>query len=285
MNNAQPVMIIGAARSGTKLLRDVLAAHADVRAIPFDINYVWRHGCVATQDDVLDPATLTDARRDHIRAQVARLSKAQPGQILLEKTVSNTLRVPFVDSVFPDARYVHLLRDGRDVTESAMRQWMAPPNWRALWTKLRSVSLADLGYVFWFAANFLRGRKEGRGGGKIWGPRFPGSAELFSTASLAEVCAVQWVECVTRARADLAALPASSDRVFTIRYEDLVSDPAAIEELAQWLGLGDAASVMAEYHAKVRRPERALWTDLPPEDQATLRRVVDPTLSDLGYLP
>src|SRR4051812_20775701 len=40
----QPVIVIGAARSGTKLLRDSLATHADVARVPYDVNYVWRFG-------------------------------------------------------------------------------------------------------------------------------------------------------------------------------------------------------------------------------------------------
>ena len=41
----QPVVIIGAARSGTNMLRDVLVKLPGVGTWPCDeINYIWRHG-------------------------------------------------------------------------------------------------------------------------------------------------------------------------------------------------------------------------------------------------
>ena len=38
---------------------------------------------------------------------------------MVEKTCANTLRLPFVDKVLPEARYLHIVRDGVDVVASA----------------------------------------------------------------------------------------------------------------------------------------------------------------------
>ncbi len=38
------IVLIGAARSGTKILRDTLAAATGSGAVPFDIGFVWRIG-------------------------------------------------------------------------------------------------------------------------------------------------------------------------------------------------------------------------------------------------
>lgn len=285
LQTTQPIILIGAARSGTKFLRDVLAAQPGICAVPYDVNYVWRFGIARDMDDALDPAALTDAKRAFIRRQLGRLSGAGPGQAMLEKTVSNTLRVPFVDAVYPDARYIHLVRDGRDVTESAIRQWTAPPDWPALVRKLRGLPLANIGYLGWFTANFVRGRRSGRGGGRVWGPRFPGSDTMVATLSLPEICATQWVQSVTRARADLAALPGSAERVHTIRYEDLVADPAALAALVAWLGIEDGTAVQGRYAASLRRSDAKPWQMAPVETQSAIARIADPTLAEFGYLP
>ena len=282
-NVTGPIIIIGAARSGTKFLRDVLAASPDAAAVPYDVNYVWRYKAGDADDDVLDPATLTPARADFIRKTLPTLARARPGQVLIEKTVSNSLRVPFVAAVFPDARFVHLIRDGRDVTESAMRQWQAPPNWKALWQKLRGIPLANLGYVFWFAGNFVSGLFSGRKGGNVWGPRFPGIMDLAGKADLAEICARQWVASVERASADLAALPEAGTRVFEIRYEDLIADEAALRDLAEKLDLADPDAVVASFKKRLRPGEPAQWRALPGPDLAILQTTLTPTLTANGY--
>jgi hypothetical protein len=77
----------------------------------------------------------------------------------------NTLRVPFLRAVFPEAKFVHLVRDGRDVARALMvdlggDDWAAlkPPGWRELrdgaagylrcalaWRETVETTLADLG--------------------------------------------------------------------------------------------------------------------------------------------
>ena len=270
-----PVILIGAARSGTKVLRDLLAASGGVRAVPYDINYVWRYG--ASGDDALDPAALNERQKRFIRRMVPRLAKARAGDLVIEKTVSNTLRVPYVNAVFPEARFVHLVRDGRAVAESAMRQWQAPPDWKALAGKLRGMPLANLGYAAWFGGNFLSGLASGRGGGKVWGPRFPG---LDDSEGLAATCAAQWAASVETARRDLAALP--PERVFEIRYEDMVADPSRIGALARAMGLPDPEAVERAAHARLRAGHDAFGA-LPSSDRAAIERRLASTLRTMGY--
>ncbi|NGP53789.1 sulfotransferase [Thioalkalivibrio sp. XN8] len=283
MIEPRPVILIGAARSGTKFLRDVLAAGAGGAAVPYDVNYVWRYGAEGTEHDVLDPASLTDKRKNFIRRTLRSLAKAGPGDVLIEKTVASTLRVAFVDAVFPDARYVHLVRDGRDVAESAMRQWRKPPDWRSLFIKVRQIPLANASYIAWFGGNFIRGIISGRKGGHVWGPRFPGIDQLAEDAPLAEVCAQQWLESVTRARRDLARLPGADSRVFTIRYEDLIAGPSALEELVGALGLPDSSGILACYRRNISPSPAKPWLDLPQDEISTLHRVMGPVLSELEY--
>jgi hypothetical protein len=121
------IIIIGAARSGTKILRDVLAEASGMGCVPYDIGFVWRYGNQQVPHDVLDPATVTPRIQRFVRRYVDRYARSG-GDVVIEKTVGNTLRVPFVHAVMPDAAFVHLVRDGMDVVESARRQWSAPPD-------------------------------------------------------------------------------------------------------------------------------------------------------------
>lgn len=234
------VVIIGAARSGTKMLRSALATAADVGAVPYDIGYVWRLHNEKAPDDVLAPADLDLGARRFIRSFVDRYAAGAPSTVI-EKTVGNTLRVPFVAAVFPDARFVHLIRDGVDVAESSRRQWTAPPDRRYLAGKLRHVPRRVLArHGLSYAASLAaRGRTKERRV-RSWGPRYPGIDADLARESLLTVCARQWRESVLTASRDFETLDVP---VLTVRYEALVHDPAVVvAELADFLGLscGDA---------------------------------------------
>lgn len=279
-----PIILIGAARSGTKFLRDILASGTGTAAVPYDVNYVWRYGAEKAQDDVLDPKHLTNIRRQFIRKTLRSLAKAGGDDILIEKTVANTLRVPFVDAVFPNARYVHLIRDGREVTESAMRQWQAPPNWSALLQKVRGLPIQNLGYVGWFGLNFLKGLLSGRKGGQVWGPRFPNIDAVAEQGPLSRVCCEQWLESYKRASVDLPNISDARARVFTIRYEDLIRDDAALSTLIEQLELPDKAKILATYREKLRPNEPQIWQKLPPKDLEILNSILSEPLNELGYI-
>ena len=66
----QDLIIIGAPRSGTNMLRDVLVRFPGVATWPCDeINYIWRHGNLRYPSDEF-PAERADARvQRYIRAQ------------------------------------------------------------------------------------------------------------------------------------------------------------------------------------------------------------------------
>jgi len=281
----QPIIIIGAARSGTKYLRDILALAPNARKVPYDINYIWRFGMEKHPDDALPAQLITADKIAFIRANIHRLAKTgQKEDIrLLEKTVGNTLRVPVVEAVFPNALYIHLIRDGRAVTESAMRMWQEPPNWRKLFEKLRGIPLRNISYAFWFFGNFITGIFAGRGGGKIWGPRYPGLTEdVASERDLTEICARQWTISVDTALKDLAEIP--QDRQISIRYDELVSGTDKLTEICDFCGLTNQAEIVSAHQKRVMGGTDDKWrTALSADQQEKIYAIARPTLNQLGY--
>jgi hypothetical protein len=282
---SQIVVIVGAARSGTKYLRDILATATNAACVPYDINYIWRYGSESHPDDALPESLATDGKARFIRAQVHRLAGVDPlaRTVIFEKTVGSTLRVPFVNTVFPEAKFVHLVRDGHAVTESAMRQWQEPMNWRRLLEKARWLPLQNLGYAGWFAANFAKGLLSGRGGGRVWGPRYPGLDEDVARGrDLAEICAEQWRASVAAARDGLRAIPA--ERQITIRYDALVGGTDALSEVAEFCGLEGVDDVLRAHRARVIARADDKWRSaLSPEQKARIEPIVAPLLCELGY--
>ncbi len=125
-----PIIILGAARSGTKILRDTIAAHPSISSIPYDINFVWKYGLYHIRHDELTPNDLTERGKKFIHSFFSRFDSKNLDTRIIEKTVSNTVRVEFVQKIFPNCQFIHLIRDGRDVAVSSMIQWQAPLNRR-----------------------------------------------------------------------------------------------------------------------------------------------------------
>ena len=71
----QPVIIIGAARSGTNMLRDALAQFDGAATWPCDeINAIWRYRNFAFPTDELPTNAASDEVRRFIRAAFRRLA-------------------------------------------------------------------------------------------------------------------------------------------------------------------------------------------------------------------
>ena len=74
MSERSPVFIIGAARSGTKFLRDVLAASPEVACVPYDVNYIWRYKNENYPHDALAVESITKKIKFSIRHNIYSVS-------------------------------------------------------------------------------------------------------------------------------------------------------------------------------------------------------------------
>jgi hypothetical protein len=276
------VILIGAARSGTKFLRSLLGADSQVGEVPFDVNYIWRHGNEACQHDAIPAALATPRVKSYIRRALTKQARIRGGRsILLEKTVSNTLRVPFVLEVFPDARFIHLIRDGRDVVESALRMWHKRPDWGYLVQKARSFPVSNYRYAAWYLWNLVSGGARGKRGMRIWGPRYPGIDTDLAARPLIEICARQWALSVEYARRDLAYLPA--EQVMTVHYESLVANESVVAEVARFAGVSSPKSVVEYYQKTVRKDLSGGWERLTSMDRIDVEGILSEQLSKSGY--
>lgn len=276
----QTVFVVGAARSGTKLVRDLISEHPEIARIPYDINYIWRLGNEKTPHDELTIEKLTPTIREKIERNFERMGAGAP--LLVEKTVSNCLRVPYINAVFPKARYIHLVRDGRDVVESAYRQWQAPTDWHYAFQKARTFPIWQAsGYAMNYAkkavSKLLFGNNHIVG---TWGPRYVGIDEDVKNLQLLEVCAVQWVRSVEKAVRDLNSLP--SERVLLIRYEEFVASPIQyLKAIAQFLGV-DSLPYEGKDHLvqKVSKDNVGKgFRNLSADEQALVLRHIESTLA------
>ena len=151
---------------------------------------------------------------------------------MVEKTCANSLRVPFVDAVVPEAKFIFIYRDGIDVTVSAKARWTAELDISYVLKKIRYVPILDLPYysirylwarIYRFTSNEQRL--------PFWGPALDDMQTILKKHSLNEICALQWKHCVDNAEKAFSSMPAS--KVLRVRYEDLVCHP--VQELQRIL--------------------------------------------------
>ncbi|MCP4772058.1 MAG: sulfotransferase [Planctomycetes bacterium] len=233
-----PVVILGAARSGTNMLRDVLCSLPGAETWPCDeINPVWRHGNLDVSHDAFPPELASASIKRFVRKRFRKQAKRSKATWMVEKTCANTLRVGFIHAILPEARFVHISRDGYDVVPSAMKRWKAPLDLSYTIAKARFVPWTDFPYYLWrFTSNRVaRLGKRAERTVSTWGPRFPGMDKTSNDISLEELCARQWQSCEIAANEQLAHLPA--DQVLSIRYEDFVVNPLPnMQRIRKFLG-------------------------------------------------
>ena len=287
--SAQPVVIVGAGRSGTNMLRDVLTRLQGVDTWPCDeINYIWRHGNRDYDTDEFSVEHATPGISKFIRTQFSSiirkqglLDHADGERYIIEKTCANSLRVPFVDAVLPEAKYVFLVRDGRDVIASARKRWQAPLNIPYLLSKSKYVPKSDL---YYYASRYLVNRLSKTASTNkalsVWGPKFEGMEEMSAQESLDYVCARQWVRCVESSQSAFQKMDKS--KVISIRYEEFVSNPVdVLASIAQFIAFRhDSADL--ELACSEVRTESVGKGQADALEQALLD-VMLPTLTRHGY--
>lgn len=279
----RPLVIIGAPRSGTNLLRDLVCQAPGFATWPCDeINLLWRHGNARHPDDELAPALATPAVARYMRGRFSEVARRSHAVTVVEKTCANSLRVGFVDRILPDARYLFILRDGRDAAASAMHRFKAPLDPGYTLKKLRYLPLPDLPlYAAQFARNRITRMLRRDRRLAFWGPRFRGFGEFARSATLAELCARQWRECVEGAARDFAQIDPA--RVLNLRYETLVRRPReSLVELFAFLGANGAASTVDFSHVTSEGIGRGRESLDAPQGGSALD-LMAPTLARLGY--
>jgi hypothetical protein len=280
----QPIIVVAAGRSGSKLLRGILASHPEAVCFPREINYIWRHGNLDYPTDELRPEHARPEVVQYVRKRFDNIRSNSGNLWVVEKTCANSLRVDFVHAIFPEAYFVHLVRDGRAVAESARRRWQARPELSYLLEKLRWVPRGDIPF---YALRYLRyqwGRWNRTDRAQAsWGPRFSGLDRLVAGKPLIEVCGLQWQACVRGASTALEQLP--ERQTITVRYEDLVNDPVGIsEKVFDAVGLSFGSESQTYVEENVRQDFANTWqARLAEEDLGLLLPHLESDLRYFGY--
>lgn len=267
------------------MLRDLMAQLEGTGTWPCDeINQIWRHGNVRHPSDALPPHLARPEVKAYINDRFTQLAKNRRVDTVVEKTCANSLRVPFVDRIIDDAKYVFIVRDGIDAAASATKRWHAGLDLRYRLRKARFTPVSDVPYYCRrFLGNQLQ-RLSARGRPlNSWGPVFDGMAEMQASSTTIGICAFQWRACVEMASTSLERVP--DDRVCRLKYEDFVDDPVNVfSGIAKFAGKTVPQELAETLRVKVVASRKGSGrSDLCAEDLRLVRSIAGRTLADYGY--
>jgi hypothetical protein len=266
----RPVFIIGAPRSGTSMLFAILRASGDLAHWPGEAHEIWEadHHPALTgwSSNALGASDATEEVAGRIRREFFLVTGSR--RRLIDKTPRNSLRVSFIDAVFPDARFVYLQRDGRDNVNSLINAWRTPRYRTYELPEPHAIPGAD---PRWWKFVLYPGWEHDRSG------------------PLEVVCAKQWKLSNDFAIEALRVLEES--RWTMVRYEDLADDPEGeVGRVMDFLGLTYELGVRESARAArtkpinvVTPPERGKWRRENPKEIAAILPLIRTTMEEMGY--
>ena len=287
--------LIGAPRSGTTALGALLSTHPDVGYL-FEPYFIWDRAFGPLADDRRTAAMATPRVATAVRRELRIFHRKTGRRLLLEKSPFSSFRVPLVNAVFPHAKFIHILRDGRDVALSTHRKWIERldytehGNYRRflsevrdklhkrpyLRTKLQAIRYELRHNVRWRLHGYYAAYYGGHPG---WGVRYPGFEADLASHTLLQFNALQWRRSVEQIAHDFERLPEA--RKLTVRYEDLVTDPVVVvSRVLRFLGLAPSSAMD---FGGIDDRRRVTGTATPAQLDEMMPYLSDP-LRALGYL-
>jgi hypothetical protein len=191
--------------------------------------------------------------KERFRRFFALRAKEQDTPVFMHK-FTGWPRARFVDATFPDAKFIHLVRDGRAVANSLMQV--------RFWRGYRGSTNWDLGPL---PAHYAREWEE-------------------SGRSFALLAGLEWKTLMDAFEEAERAIP--EERWLNVRYEDFISEPRrALHEILAFIGLPWSADIEGQLRAARIMPARrqAYLTELSGRDVALLNQSLRTHLDRWGY--
>ena len=278
----RPVFVISAPRCGSTFVYEMLEHFPQTSGHRVENDVIWRG--LFPWDRLDEPSDQVDAcdarprearllrRACYRRGRWGCSSRLHWKQRLgiapiryIEKTVANCFHIPLIEQIFPDARYILLLRDPRAGIGSMLSGFRKSPD-RCEYPMLAQWNPALRYYAY---------------------PLPPGWRKQM-TGDLDHACAWAWVEHVQTAMKHLEQVP--ENRCLTLRYEEVIANPvSAMRAMGTFADLTcDAATQRFACESPLSRttvsPPRAdKWKQEHGQSIERMMPLIEPLMRRLGY--
>ena len=264
----RPIFIVGAPCSGTNIFYRTFAKHPDLAWIsnitkkipsslwltriimlfrddhrPTEANNVWQK-FVDNDDESLDREDVTAAARKYFHSVLQNNLRIFNKPRFVNKCPGNSVRIEFLKEIFPDAVFIHILRDGRAAAYSILRSRL-------------------------------------RHSGAYWSVKPPGWQDLLKLP-LVDACALQWKMTVEAILQSAKKLP--GEQFMEIRYEEFVDRPTEIfEQVGERCGLVWRDALLQSITGGMDNRNFKWQTEMQDSDKKTLDVLLCNFLEQLGY--
>lgn len=286
----KPIFIIGAPRSGNTWLGRVIENHESVVCWE-ENNNIWTWGNTHKPDDVLTEKDVTPKIKNYLREQFDLYLTKHSGNRVCDKTPRNCLKIPFIHKIFPDAKFVMLLRDGRSVinsTRKELHRGEKNPFYVTLksqiieaYRRLQRISVWE-----WYTyLPSLKSRIKKVLGMRLdyWGVRPPGWKEWINHDPEHILLAKQWAAAIAIATEFGRSLP--PEKYLEVRYEDLMTSPQTeILRVADFLELEDPGALVKCAVESADSSRIYKWKhEIEIERLNEVQHIIEPVMQKLGY--
>jgi sulfotransferase family protein len=289
VSNKGPIIIVGAGRSGSTLLHRMLCKHPNFAWLPGAVcrrfpknpglyrlfmrglDYpilgrqlekigpgecyrFWEYHCKGFSAPYRDlvAGDVTEGTKGRIRDAMSKIPTQKRYRLLIK--ITGWPRIGFLSEIFKDAKFIHMMRDGRAVANSLLHVyfwtgWKGPENWG-------------------------------------WGQLSPAQQEEWDRyeQSFAVLAAIHWK--LLMDSMENAKTLVSGENFLELKYEQLCSDPlGALGKVTEFCHLdwtGDFERKLATL--QVRNTNYKFQRDLTAEQQSDVEEVLGDYLRRYGYL-
>lgn len=264
----RPIFIVGAPRSGTNIFYRTFAKHPDLAWIsnitkkvpsslwltriimlfrndhrPTEANNVWRK-FAGDDDESLGRDDVTAAAGKYLHTVLQNNLWIFNKPRFVNKCPGNSVRIEFLQEIFPDAIFIHIIRDGRAAAYSIMR--------------------SRLGHA-----------------GAYWSVKPPGWQDLLKLP-LVDACALQWKMTVAAILQSAKKLP--REQYMAVKYEEFVARPSEIfEQVGEKCDLVWQDDLLQTITAGMENRNFKWQTEMQDADKNTLNVLLSDFLKQLGY--
>lgn len=268
----RPVFIIGAPRSGTTMLFQLLSASSEFVNLGREGHDMWRlyhhprwHGW---RSDAIREGQVGLGERRFISAYLD--AHVGPGR-LLEKTPCNSLRIPYLLDLFPDAQFVVIKRNPCDVINSLINGWRDPKGrFRNYYVPAR-LTIPGYQYDRRWCFTLIEGWRD------------------LASSTVPEIAFAQWRQFIEQLTEAKRMVPAG--QWTEVWFEDFLAAPeATADALYSSMGIhGDDAlsrrlsELMKNPVNALSAPEDEKWRKQNPEEISALLPRISALAAQAGY--
>jgi len=270
-----PIFVTGCCRSGTTITAETIAASPNLLYLGYATPELW-DGLYGPQHNgwESEAAGPEAAQPRHRHGGLAYFYARLGCGMVLDRTCLHVMRIGYLVTLFPRARFVFVQRDGRDNVSSLMDAWRAagPFGLRQVLGEFPERVAIDHGRF------------------DQWMMFLPPGWRAYNQAALEEVCAFQWIEANRLALEGRELVPQA--QWIHVRYEDIFDRPGEMfRDIFERLDLpfDEALHKRCETLAKQPRsivsgePRRGKWRERNRQAIERILPMIRPMMQHLNY--